>query len=142
MKSQAARQFELYKNTAEAEVQELRRKLADISNEKDNVDNEEGPPSKRSRINDVDHQDGNDEETQVTSAAHRFVMLYSPWLRLGEATFKVDCDPEWDEAERFETVDNKIQGEIQGIKIVLGPQLSGEMSSEPWIAKAVSQPFE
>jgi hypothetical protein len=47
-----------------------------------------------------------------------------------------------DEAERFEGADNKIQGEVREIKIVLGAQLSGEMSSELWIAKAVSQPFE
>ena len=69
-------------------------------------------------------------------------MLYSLWLRHGEATFKVECDPELDEAEHFESADNKIQGEVREIKIVLGAQLSGEMSSEPWIAKAVSQPFE
>jgi hypothetical protein len=138
---QVARQFELDKNTAQAEVRELRRRLADVTNQEDDNDNEEGPPSKRIRTNDVDHRDENDEETQVTSAGHRFVILYSPWLRLGEATFKVECNPEWDEAERFETVDNKIQGEVQEIKIVLGPQLSGEMSSELWIAKAVSQPL-
>jgi hypothetical protein len=69
-------------------------------------------------------------------------MLYSPWLRDGEGTFKVECDPESDEAERFESADNKIQGEVREIKMVLGARLSDEMSSEPWIAKAVSQQFE
>ena len=136
---QVARQFEVDKNIAEAEVRELRRKLADITNqeEDDNGEALEAPPPKRSRTSDE-----NDEETQVTSAGHRFVILYSLWLRHGEATFKVECDPESDEAERFESTDNKIQGEVREIKIVLGAQLSSEMSSEPWIAKAVSQPFE
>ena len=117
----------------------MRRKLADITNqeEDDNGEALEAPPPKRSRTSDE-----NDEETQVTSAGHRFVILYSLWLRHGEATFKVECDPESDEAERFESTDNKIQGEVQEINIVLGARLSSEMSSEPWIAKAVSQPFE
>jgi len=137
--TQVARQFEVDKNTAEAEVRELRRKLTDITNQEEDNDTEEAPPSKRSRTGDVD-RDENDEETQVTSAGHRFVMLYSPWLRHGEGTFKVECDPESDEAERFENADNKIQGELREIKIILGDRLSSEMSSEPWIAKAVSQP--
>ena len=73
---------------------------------------------------------------------HRFVILYSPWLRNGEATFKVECDSESDKAGRFKNTDNKIQGQVQEIKMVLGAQFLGEMSSEVWIAKAVSQCFE
>jgi hypothetical protein len=69
-------------------------------------------------------------------------MLYSPWLRDGEGTFKVEYDSGSDEAERFESADNKIQGEVREIKMVLGARLSGEMTSEPWIVKAVSQRFE
>jgi len=139
--SQVARQFELDKNTAEAEVRELRRKLADITNQEEENDDIEPPPSKRSRTNDVD-QDENDEETHVINAGHCFVMLYSPWLRNGEATFKVECDSESDEAARFENADNKIQGQVREIKVVLGAHLSGEMSSEVWITKVVSQHIE
>jgi len=140
---QVARLFELDKNTAKAEVRELRRKLADITNQEEDNDNAEAPPSKRSRTSDVDRDElHNAEETHVIDAGHRFVMLYSPWLRNGEGTFKVECDVESEEAERFENAENKIQGQVREIKMVLGAHLSGEMSSEAWIAKAVSQFFE
>lgn len=134
--TQVARQFELDKHTAEAEVRALRRKLADITNQEEE-DDLEAPPSKRNRTNE-DDQDDNDEESQVINAGHRFVILYSPWLRDGEGTFKVECNPELNGAERFESAENKIQGEVQEIKTVLGAKLFGEMSSEPWIARAVS----
>ena len=65
-----------------------------------------------------------------------------PWLRNGEGTFKVKCNLDSEEAERFENAKNKIQGQVREIKMVLGVQLSGEMSSEAWIVKAVSQFFE
>ena len=139
--SQVSWQFELDKNTAEAEVWELRQKLADITNQEEDDNSEEAPPSKWSQTNDVD-QDENDEETLVTSTGDCFVMLYSLWLWHGEAMFKVEYNPELDEAGCFESADNKIQEEVQEIKIVLRAQLSGKMSSEPWIAKVMSQPFE
>jgi hypothetical protein len=65
-------------------------------------------------------------------------MLYSPWLRLGEETFKTEYDPEAIEAERFENSDNKVQGQLREIRKILGTRLANEMSSETWIAKAVS----
>lgn len=65
-------------------------------------------------------------------------MLYSPWLRLGEETFKAEYDPEVDEAERFENGDSKVQRQVHEIVKVLGTRLASEMSSERWIAKAVS----
>ena len=140
---QVARMFELNKNTAEAEIRELRRKLADITNQEEDNDNTEAPPSKRSRTSDVDRDELHDaEETHVIDAGHRFVMLYSLWLRNGEGTFKIECDLESAEAERFENAENKTQGQVREIKMVLGAQLSGEISSEAWIAKAVSQFFE
>lgn len=83
------------------------------------------------------------EETEVSNGGHKFVMLYSPWLRLGEGTFKVKYNPELDEAdsERFENSDNKVQGQLREIKELLGDQLFDELSSEAWIAKAVSHNF-
>ena len=64
-------------------------------------------------------------------------MLYSPWLRLGEETFKVEYDPEANEAECFENSDNKVQGQVHEIVKIFGTRLASEMSSETWIAKAV-----
>lgn len=129
---QIARQFELEKNTARAEAQELRRKLEDITNQEDEGD-PEIPPSKRSRTNEEP-----DVETQVISAGHQFVMLYSPWLHLGQETFKVEYDPEATESERFENGENKVQGELREIRKLLGARLASDMPSETWIGKAVS----
>ena len=89
---QVARQFELDKNTAETEVQELRRKLADITNQEEDNDSTESPPSKRSQTSDVDQDN---EETDVINAGYHFVMLYSPmaskWRRnlQGQMQFRV-----------------------------------------------------
>lgn len=66
-------------------------------------------------------------------------MLHCPWLRLGEGTFKKKYNSEFDDAERFENAENKVQGQLQEIKELLGAQLFDELSSEAWIAKAVSR---
>lgn len=135
---QIARQFELDKNTAQAETQDLRRKLADVTNQEEEGNNT-GPPSKRSRTNDnLEDSEATNEETQIINAGHQFVILYVPWLRSGDGTFKATYDPESIEAERFENHDNKVQGQIREIRKVLGAHLTGEMSFEAWIAKAVS----
>ena len=116
------------------EVQELRRKLADISNQNDQEDDPEAPLLKRSWTNEPGEPDP---EAQVISAGHQFVILYSPWLRLGEETFKVEYNAEVDEAEHFENGNNKVQGQVHEIIKILGTCLASEMSSETWIAKAV-----
>jgi hypothetical protein len=98
-----------------------------------------GPPPKRNRTNDeTGDEDATNEETQVFDAGQRFVILHSPWLRLGEKAFNVEFDSNYDETERFESSDNKVQGQLREIKKVLGTKLACEMSSEAWIAKAVS----
>lgn len=136
---QVARQFEVDKHVAEAEVRALRRKLADATNEEDDDDDIGLPLSKRSRVSNAG-QDEVDEESVAINAGRRFVILFAPWLRRGEETFKIKYNTELlvDEDERFENVDNKIQGEIREIKIVLGDSLAREMATQPWIAKAVS----
>jgi hypothetical protein len=131
-----ARQFEVERNTAQTEARELRRKLADFTNQ-DELDSE-APLSKRNRTNGEAGEEVMNEETQVINAGQRFVILHSPWLRLGEKTFSVEHDPESDEIERFENNDNKVQGQLREIKQVLGTRLASEMSSEAWIVKAVS----
>lgn len=137
---QIARQFELDKTTAQNEVRELRRKLASITNKGDESGDED-PPRKRNRVNLGDASENDrttNDELLVTNAAHQFVILYSLWLRLGEATFMTELDPDWIEAERFENSDNKVQGQLRDIKKVLGDQLSSEMASETWIPRVVS----
>jgi len=120
------------------EVRELRRKLVHISNNDNQADDPEAPSSKQSRTDDSGEPDP---ETHVISTGHQFVILYSPWLRLGEETFKVEYVEESIEAECFENSDSKVQGQLREIRKVLGTQLAGEMISEVWIAKAVSQTF-
>ena len=137
---QICHQFQVEKNLAQTQAQELRRKLADITNQEDNEGSDpETQLTKRPRTSgNLDDSDTSNEETQVISAGHRFVMLYSPWLRLGEEIFKVEYNPDLDEAECFENNENRVQGQLQEIRKVLGSRLADEMSSEKWIAKAVS----
>jgi len=130
-----ARQFQLEKTTARMEAQALWRKLANITNQTN--EEAEAPPSKRTRTNN-DLEDSTNEETQVINAGHKFVMVYSPWLRLGEELFKIDYNPDLGDAERFENIENKDQGQLHEVRKVLTHQLANEMSSETWIAKAVS----
>ena len=89
-----------------------------------------------------DSDNGTNEETKVIDAGRQFVILYSPWLRLREGTFKSEYDPDSEEGERFENGDNKVQGQLREIMKVLGARLSDKMFSETWIAKAVSQPLD
>jgi len=134
--SKAARNFELEKDALQAEARDLRRKLADLTNQEEEA-NTDAPPSKRGRFNSDDSDDDTTKDDLVIQAGHQFVMLYSPWLRLGEGIFKIEYVPESDEGQRFENADNKVQGQLQEIRKVLGAQLSAEMS-ETWLIKAVS----
>lgn len=118
-------------------MQELRRKLTDITNQEEDGSDTAAPPSKKRRHD--DNGDGTNED-QVIKAGHQFVILYSPWLRLGEGTFNVEYDEEFDEGQRFENGDNKAQGQLREIMKVLGARLSAEMS-EAWLVKAVGQYF-
>jgi len=135
--SKVARDFELDKNAAQAEARNLRRKLADLTNQEEGPSNTDASPSKRSRLNE-DSDDNTTNEDLVIKAGHQFVILYAPWLQLGEGTFKIEYVPDSDEGQRFENGDNKVQGQLQEIRKVLGARLSAEMS-ETWLIKAVSQ---
>ncbi|PPQ93016.1 hypothetical protein CVT25_006096 [Psilocybe cyanescens] len=155
-----AHHFELKKNNAQAEAQELQQKLTDITNWdedgsdtespplKQNITNQEedgsdteSPPPKRSRTNNEEsgNYKGETEKTQVINAGHQFVILYSLWLWLGAGTFKVEYDPNSNEAKHFENEDSRVQGQLQEIKQVLGPHLFSKISSEAWIAKAFTK---
>jgi len=83
-------------------------------------------------------EDSTSEETRVINAGHKFVIIYALWLRSGEEVFKIDYNPDLDKAERFENIENKDQGQLREVRMVLGCQLANEMASETWIAKAVS----
>jgi hypothetical protein len=124
---------------AQTEAQELRRKLADITNQEDEEAlDPEVPPTKRTRTNsELEDPETKNEEIQAINAGHQFVMLYSPWLRSPEETFRAEYIQDFNEAERFENNENKVQAQLREIMKILGSQLSSEISSETWISKAV-----
>lgn len=94
--------------------------------------------SQRRRKNDEDPNEAMDESDQVIKAGRHFIILHSLWLHRGEATFKVEYDPDFDLAERFENKDTNIQAQLHEIKEVLGDKLFADIPSETWIAKVVS----
>lgn len=108
-------------------------------NQQEDSSDTEARPSKRRRTNGEDER--TDDFNHVIDAGRKFVILCSPWLRLGEGTFTIKYDPEMNHGDRFENSHNKAQGQVQEVMEVLGARLSEEMSSESWIAKAVSQQF-
>ena len=126
--------MELDKDAAQAEIRELRRKLADISNQSDS-DNET-PRVKKVRANSDNVSMDMAREDQVTKMGYLFVMMYGPWLQLGAATFKTKYNGNFCNSERFNTTDTKVQGQLHEIMEIMDPHLSQEIS-EPWLAKAV-----
>ena len=118
--------MELDKDAAQAEIRELRRKLADISNQSDS-DNET-PPVKKVRANPDNVSMDMAREDQVTKMGHLFVMMYGPWLQLGAATFKTEYDGNFCDSERFNTTDTKVQGQLHEIMEIMDPHLSQEIS--------------
>ncbi|KAF8998004.1 hypothetical protein BDQ17DRAFT_1329042 [Cyathus striatus] len=102
---QAACQFQLDKNVAEAKNRELLHKLADVMS---------------------------DDEESDSGHQLRAVIPENPKIR--PWTFTLQFNPEINEAEWFITTANKAQWQLHEIWELLGPELANVMSSESWIA--------
>ncbi|KAF9554036.1 hypothetical protein CPC08DRAFT_753896 [Agrocybe pediades] len=129
-----ARNLEIDRTTAQAEILNLRRKLADIARNDANGsddDETEEPTRKKSRTHSHAQADKAYEE-KARQAGHLFVINKGLFLQAGVETFGTALDPEFDEAQRFENADNKIQGQLREIMKVLGPQLSDEIT-DAWL---------
>lgn len=149
-----ARHNQAGKNALSQENEALRRKLADISNDNEDEDNEDhglgtAHLSKRRRIrnptptgSDDEIQDdtssGQAEDEFVNNIGHKFCIIYALWVRKGADIFKIKFDNTYDATERFENDDNKVQGQLREIVGLLQEQLSQEtILSQKWVRREV-----
>jgi hypothetical protein len=154
--SEIARQHQAGKNALSKENEDLRRKLADISNNKDDETDENNGVdtahrSKRQRTrnptpigseSDDENQDdtstGQAEDEFVNNIGHKFCIIYAPWVHKGADIFKIKFDDIYDATERFEDDDNKVQGQLQEIVGLLKEQLSQDIIlSQKWVRREV-----
>lgn len=120
----------------------LRRTMADIENAASS-DKDEQPQQKRKKTKQVDtDKDGEIIEkhrANVNHLAHKCVILYSFWLHNGKGTFTMAVDPEYVEANRFESLETKAQGQLADLLELLPESLkSKEVMESEWFATRVS----
>ncbi|KAF8256892.1 hypothetical protein EI94DRAFT_1832535 [Lactarius quietus] len=146
-----ARQHQAGKNALSQENEALRRKLADISN--DNYDeNNEGHSggsahqSKRQRTHNPTPT-GSDDEIEadtnaqaedefVNSIGHKFCIICAPWVRKGTDIFKIKFDNTYDVTERFENDNNKVRGQLEEIVGLLKEQLNQDtILCQKWVRR-------
>jgi hypothetical protein len=154
--SEVARQHQAGRNALSQENEDLRRKLANITNNDESDENHgTGTPgphrSKRQRTrnrtptgSDDDTQDDTStsqleaEDEFVKNIGHKFCIIYAPWVHKGADIFKIKFDDTYDGTERFENDDNKVQGQLQEIVGLLEEKLSQEIIlGQKWARREV-----
>jgi hypothetical protein len=145
--SEIARQFEVDKNTAQAELKRLGRKLGDITNDDENHGS--GNQSKRLKTHNKSPSSGSDEsedmetinradEHFVFQAGHKFFLLYGPWIHSGGGLFETSIDKHYLMAERFENDDNRSQGQLKEILDLLKVKFGPQALCQRWLQRQVS----
>jgi hypothetical protein len=143
-----ARQYQVDKNTAQAEVNCLTRKLADTTNDNntnDNNDNFRQPKRRRVRhkspsvdTDDADTHINRTEEQFVYQAGHKFFLLHAPWIRSGDSLFETGIDRNYNVAERFENDKSRDQGQLKEIIDLLQEKFQAQSLHQRWLRWQVS----
>jgi len=146
--SEIARQYQVDKNAAQAELKHVSRKLADITNDSDDNSNS-GHRSKRRRRRakhpspptDSDEEDmdpiNRADEHFVFQAGHKFFLVCAPWIRTGDDLFEHDVDEDYNAAERFENDNTKSQGQLQDILNLLQARFPPQALQQRWLRRQV-----
>lgn len=142
-----AQQYEVDKNTAQAELNRLSRKLADITNV-DDANSIHRPKRRRTResppVSDEDvatstgSRHGTDERF-VFQVGHKFSLVHALWLRSVDDLFNTKFDEHYDAAERFQNDKNKIQGQLKEILNLLQVrfQQPEQVMNQKWFRRQV-----
>ena len=146
--SEIARWYEIDKNTAQAKLNHLSRKFADITNDK-NDSTSHGP--KRRRTHHESLPADSDEKVNTSSlsptvrnecfvyqAGHKFFLLRAPWIHSGDDIFDINIDEDYDVAERFENDENKLQGQLKEIFDLLRENFQQQALHQRWLRRQVS----
>lgn len=129
--SQAARKEQQKRNAMMQECNEMRRKLADITNE------DETAPARGRKKRKITEGGSEDETSEIKRLAHKFVNTYAIWLREPSETFKTKVDNDFDPCERFEDDRNKIQGQLLDLIDLLPEKYHGETLGSEWLIHTV-----
>lgn len=147
-----ARQYEVDKNAAQANLKRLSRRFADITNDSDNDDGtvtrhaHHGPKRRRTRHESLpehsdEETDGNNptasDERFVYQAGHKFFLLHAPWIHSGDDIFDIDIDEGYDAVERFENDKSKSQGQLKEIFDLLQEKFQHALRQR-WLRRQVS----
>jgi len=144
-----ARQYEVDKNSAQAELRRVSRKLADITNNDSDNDNNSGHRPKRRRTTnqpspptDSDEEDmgaiNRADEHFVFQAGHKFFLVCGPWICSGDDIFENEIDEDHNAAERFENDKMKSQGQLKEISDLLRVRFPQQALHQRWLRRQVS----
>jgi hypothetical protein len=149
--SEIARQYEADKNAAQANLNRLSRKFADITNDNDNDNGTvtHHGPKRRRRTRHESLPENSDEETDtnnptagderfVYQAGHKFFLLCAPWIHSGDDIFDINIDEGYDAAERFENDKSKLQGQLKEIFDLLQEKFQQHALRQRWLRRQVS----
>ena len=146
--SEIARRYEVDKNTAQAKLNRLSRKFADITNDEDNSTSH-GPKRRRTRHESLPADEDEEVDTSSSSptvrnerfvyqAGHKFFLLRAPWIHSGDDIFDINIDEDYDVAERFENDENKLQGQLKEIFDLLRENFQQQALRQRWLRRQVS----
>ena len=107
--------------------QDEKRKLADVTNEA------------VSRKKQRDKSPERDDDTDVIeTTAKSFTIMNLFWLHNHGKTFSTTVDEHHNSCERFDTVDNRIQGQIVEIHAALPARFLNDIHGSKWLKSTVS----
>jgi hypothetical protein len=78
------------------------------------------------------------DEHFVFQAGHKFFLLRAPWIRSGDDLFDTDIDEHYSAAERFESDENKSQGQLREIFDLLQVKFEQQVLRQRWLRRQVS----
>jgi hypothetical protein len=122
----------------------LRRKLGDVTNDKDMTPPN---PKRRRHLSSPGSEDEDEEQVSrsddnfVYQAGHKFFLIYGPWIHLGEGLFDTEFIEAFNTAERFENDENKAQGQLHEIWSLLQGKFGHEILQQKWVHRAVRYAF-
>jgi hypothetical protein len=114
---------------ATEEAKQAKRDLADVTNTK------QPGSSKRRKISSA-VPDADTEE--VSMVAKMFTIMNLFWLHDEQKTFRTRVDEQYDHLQRFENLENKIQGQISDILDVLPSRYADILYNNAWLSQTVS----
>ena len=105
-----------------------KRKLADTTNE--------DPGSRKKKRNESPERDTDTDVVETSGKSFTIMNLF--WLKNHAKTFSTRVNDQYNPHERFDTADNRIQGQIIEIRAALPARFSDDIHESKWLKTTVS----